>query len=214
MTSPGDLPTIRGQRSPRSPTLGRSKGDTRLSAGEVPCPNMVSECLEHLISWGLAGAHVHLLQASAASARAGRGWVVKRVRSSLHCSLLSALAIALGACGAGPSKAGPVPWIDSPVPTPNPTRLAALLPPCLAKQLAAHLYPSGGTAGTVIYRVQVLNISRRICALRGHPDALSGVTMAGASVALSPSWMSVGSPYVDDQPAPSCRRKEQRTSLS
>lgn len=95
----------------------------------------------------------------------------------------------------------PVRWVDAPVPTPDPRKLAAALPACRASQLTGDLSPSGGGAGTEVYRSQITSRSDSVCALRGYPQTLFGETTTGTVVRLRPEWLAGGSAYVSDQPA-------------
>jgi hypothetical protein len=79
--------------------------------------------------------------------------------------------------------------------------MIARLPACDAALLAARWSDSGASAGTAVTRVQLVNRSARVCALRGHPVSLTGVAPGGATVPLKGGWTGGGSAYVEDQPA-------------
>jgi photosystem II stability/assembly factor-like uncharacterized protein len=92
-------------------------------------------------------------------------------------------------------------WRNAPAPTPDPMQLARHVPECLAERLSAQTLPSGGTAGAIVFRVQIVNKSDEVCALRGHPVSLTGITGDGTAISLNALYMSNGVPYVTDQPA-------------
>jgi hypothetical protein len=94
-----------------------------------------------------------------------------------------------------------VAWRDEPASTPNPIQLARRLPSCRADHLTARTFASGGTAGAAVFRLQIVNQSNRVCALRGHPVSMAGITNNGAASTLHPLYMRNGVPYVFDQPA-------------
>jgi hypothetical protein len=125
------------------------------------------------------------------------GWQVASASNRPHSSPLSTP----GTAAKSRFIPSVVAWKDAPVATPDPSKWAATLPQCRASQLTARSFPSGGTAGSVVFRAEIVNHSHAVCALRGHPLSLSGVTSGGSFFPLQPQWLSDGVPYVTDQPA-------------
>lgn len=112
------------------------------------------------------------------------------MRRGLLFFLLGVAALTGCASGGSARAAGPVPWVDRPlplyhVPAAKPIRYPTTAPPCRAGQLRVSQGHLGGAAGNEAEPFLFTNIGSNTCLLRGYPT-VSAETATGSRQALHP----------------------------
>jgi len=111
----------------------------------------------------------------------------------MRTALAFALFMALVADGCGSSHqtaAGPVPWVNRPlpryeIPAPKVIPYPVSAQPCRASALRISEGRGGAAAGTLYERLVFTNISRRTCLLRGYPT-IEALASSGTHITLHP----------------------------